>query len=133
MTAETAMTMTKEAQEIGAQQKEVAEAAAAEDLVAAVARAPKAAALAATVVADLRVTAVTKVVEVVLDHLFDGMRPSSPVENHVVAAVWLTAGDAVMMGACAAIAVGLIAVETVMVWPRWRCWREALWCRRWAR
>jgi len=114
-TAETATTMTTEVQEIGAQQKEVGEAAAAADLVAAVARAPPAAAQAATMVAALRVTAVTKVVEVLLDHLDDRMRPLSTVENLVVVAVWLTARVAEMMSACAAVAVGLKTVGTVVV------------------
>jgi len=114
-TAETATTMTTEVQEIGAQQKEVGEAAAAADLVAAVARVPPAAAQAATMVAALRVTAVTKVVEVLLDHLVDSMRPLWTVENLVVVAVWLTARVAVMMSACAAVAVGLTTVGTAVV------------------
>ena len=104
------MTMTTEVQEIGAQQKEEGEAAAAADLVAAVARAPQAAAQAATMAAVLRATAVTKFVRVLLDHLVDSMRPPSTVKNHVLVAVWLTARVAVKMIACAAVAVGLVVV-----------------------
>jgi len=104
-----------EVQEIGAQQEEVGEAAAAADLVAAVARAPQAAAQAATMVAVLRVRAVTKVVGVLLDHLFDRMKPPSTVKNHVLVAVWLTARVAVKMIACAAVAVGLTVVVMVIV------------------
>jgi len=132
-TAETATTMTTEVQEIGAQQKEVGEAAAAADLVAAVARAPPAAAQAATMVAALRVTAVTKVVEVLLDHLDDRMRPLSTVENLVVVAVWLTARVAEMMSACAAVAVGLKTVGTVVVSAKVEVLARASWCRPWAR
>jgi len=115
-TAETTTTMTTEVQEIGTQQKEVGEAAAAADMVAAVAPAPQAAAhQAATMVAALGVTAVMKVVEVLLDHLVDSMRPLLTVENLVVVALWLTERVAVMMSACAAIAVGLKTVGTVVV------------------
>jgi len=108
--------MTAEVQEIGAQQKKVGEAAAASDLVAAVSRVPQAAAQAATMVAVLRVKAVTKVVRVLLDHLFDRRKPPSTVKNHVLVAVWLTARVMVKKYfACAAVAVGLMVVMMVVV------------------
>jgi len=66
-------------------------------------------------VAVLRVRAVTKVVGVLLDHLFDRMKPPSTVKNHVLVAVWLMARVAVKIIACAAVAVGLMVVVMVVV------------------